>query len=188
MTRLLALTARRRSINPALRATGAAGLAIALLLSLAACKEDDGEGMTPALAALSASAPAVSATHVPPPPAIQQISIPATASSGPASAELATADAQLDTTLGNASACSADTECHSVAVGGRSCGGPTGYRAYSNKTVTTASVEALAQRERELALQAARASHQVSPCFMLADPGARCEQHKCVTGRPAAAG
>jgi hypothetical protein len=188
MTRLIALPARRRSINPTLRATGAAGLAVALLLSLAACKEDDGEGMTPALAALSASAPAVSATHVPPPPAIQQISIPATGASAATSPELAAVDAQLDATLGNASACSADTECHSVAVGGRACGGPTGYRAYSDKTVTTASVEALAEHERELAAQAVRASHQVSPCFMLADPGARCEQHKCVTGRPAPAG
>jgi len=188
MTRLHALPARRRSIHPTLRAAGAGGLAVALLLALAACKGDDGEGMTPSLAALSASAPAVSATHVPPPPAIQQISVPATRSGPATSPELTTVDAQLDTTLANASACSADTECHSVAVGGRACGGPTGYRAYSDKTVTTASVEALAEHERELATQAVRASHQVSPCFMLADPGARCEQHKCVTGRPAAAG
>ena len=188
MTRQHALPARRRSSRSTLRATGAAGLVVALLLSLAACKEDDGEGMTPALAALSASAPAVSAAHVPPPPAIQQISVPAAAFSTAPSPELASTDAQLDTTLGNASACSADTECHSVAVGGRACGGPTGYRAYSDKTVATASVEALAGHERELAVQAARASHQVSPCFMLADPGARCEQHKCVTGRAAAPG
>ena len=188
MTRLHALPARRLSIHPTLRAAGAAGLAVVLLLSLAACKEDDGEGMTPALAALSASAPAVSATHVPPPPAIQQISTPANPPGSATSPELSTADAQLDATLGNASACSADTECHSVAVGGRACGGPTGYRAYSDKTVATASVEAQAEHERELATQVARTSHQVSPCFMLADPGARCEQHKCVTGRAAAAG
>ena len=125
---------------------------------------------------------------MPPPPAIQQISVSATGSGPATSPELAAVDAQLDTTLANASACSADSECHSVAVGGRACGGPTGYRAYSDKTVSSASVEALAQHERELAVQAVKASHQVSPCFMLADPGARCEQHKCVTGRPAAAG
>ncbi len=188
MTRLHALPARRRPIPPTLRVAGAAGLVTALLLSLAACKADDGEGMTPSLAALSASAPAVSAAHVPAPPAIQQISVPATGAAPATSPELTAVDAQLDTTLANASACSADTECHSVAVGGRSCGGPTGYRAYSDKTVTTASVEAQAEHERELAGQVARASHTVSPCFMLADPGARCEQHKCVTGRPAAAG
>jgi hypothetical protein len=45
-------------------------------------------------------------------------------------------------------------------------------------------VQALAQHERDLAAAAARESHQVSTCFMLADPGARCQEDKCVTGRP----
>jgi hypothetical protein len=71
-----------------------------------------------------------------------------------------------------------------VAVGAKACGGPTGYRAYSDKTVSVTSVDALAQQQRDLAAAAARASHQVSTCFMLADPGARCQQGKCVTGRP----
>ncbi len=181
MTRLPPLPARRLSINPTLRAAGAAGLAAVLMLSLAACKGGDDAPLTPAAAALVASAPAVAATHVPAPPVIQQVSTPATAPPAP-TGDLAAANAQLETTLSNASACTADTECHSVAVGAKACGGPTGYRAYSNKTVSTASVEAQAQHQRDLAAEAARASHQVSPCFMLADPGAHCEQHKCVTG------
>ena len=184
MTRLPALPARRLSINPTLRAAGAAGLAAALMLSLAACKDGDDGPLTPAGAALVASAPAVAATHVPAPPVIQQVSTPATKPVA-ATGELAAVDARLETTLTNASACTADAECHSVAVGARACGGPTGYRAYSSRTVSTASVEALAQHEREVAAQAARDSHQVSPCLMLADPGARCQQNKCVTGRPA---
>ena len=169
------LPARRRPSNPALRA---AGLACALMLSLAACKDDEATAMTPAGAALVASAPAVAATHVPPPPALQPV-----VATGNAAADLASADAHLDSTLASASACTVDTECHSVAVGAKACGGPTGYRAYSSKTVSTASVDALAQHERDLAAQAARESHEVSTCFMLADPGARCEQNKCVTGR-----
>jgi len=178
MTRLLALPVRRLSFNPTLRAAGAAGLAAAVVLSLAACKGGDDGPLTPAGAALVASAPAVAATHVPPPPAIQQVSTAAPAPAG----DLAAANAQLETTLNQASACTTDTECHSVAGGAKACGGPTGYRAYSSKTVSTASVEALAQRQRELAAEQARASHQVSPCFMLADPGAHCEKSKCVTG------
>src|ERR1700756_5028916 len=178
MTRLPALPARRLSFNPTLRAAGAAGLAAALMLSLAACKGDDDTPQTPAGAALVASAPAVAATHVPPPPAIQQVSTPAT----PPAGDLAAANAQLESTLNKASACTTDTECHSVAVGAKACGGPTGYRAYSSKAISTASVEALAQHPRELAAEAARASHQVSPCFMLADPGAHCEKSKCTTG------
>jgi hypothetical protein len=178
MTCLPTLPARRFSFNPTLRAAGAAGLAAALVLSLAACKGGDDGPLTPAAAALAASAPAVAAAHVPAPPLIQQAGTAASAPTG----DLATANAQLEATLNNASACTADTECHSVAVGAKACGGPTGYRAYSSKTVSTASVEAQAQRQRDLAAEAARASHQVSPCFMLADPGAHCEQHKCVTG------
>ncbi len=163
----------RPSSSAPLRALGAAGLAAALALSLAACKDDDAP-LTPAGAALVASAPAVAATHVPPPP---------TLASAPATGNLASVEAQLDATLQKAAACSADTECHSVAIGAKACGGPTGYRAYSDKSVSTADVDALAQRERDLAAQAARDSHEVSTCFMLADPGARCEQAKCVTGR-----
>jgi hypothetical protein len=147
------------------------------MLSLAACKDVDATTMSPAGAALVASAPAVAATHVPPPPAL-----PPAVSTGNTSADLASADAQLDTTLSSASACTTDAECHSVAIGAKACGGPTGYRAYSSRTVSTASVDALAQHERDLAGQAARESHQVSTCFMLADPGAHCKQSRCVTG------
>ena len=178
MTRLHTLPVRRRPFQPALRAAGLASLACALMLSLYGCKDTEAAGMSPAGAALVASAPAVTAAHVPAPPAIQPV-----VATGSVAGDLASADAQLDATLTKASACTADTECHSVAVGAKACGGPTGYRAYSNKTVSTASVDALAQHERDLAAQAARDSHQVSTCFMLADPGARCQQNKCVTGR-----
>ena len=178
MTRLHPLPARRRPFNPTLRAAGAAGLACALVLSLAACKDGDAAAMSPGGAALVAAAPSVAATRVPPPPAIQPV-----VAGGNTAADLAAADSQLDSTLAAASACTVDTECHSVAVGAKACGGPTGYRAYSSKTVSTASVDTQAQHERDLAAQAARESHEVSTCFMLADPGARCEQNKCVTGR-----
>ena len=177
MTRLHTLPARRRPFRLTLRAAGAAGLACAWVLSLAACKDGEASAMSPAGAALVASAPAVAAAHVPPPPAIQPV-----ATTGNTSSDLASVHAQLETTLSRASACTVDTECHSVAVGAKACGGPTGYRAYSSKTVSTASVDALAQHERDLAAQAARESHQVSTCYMLADPGAHCQQNKCVTG------
>jgi len=180
MTRLRPLPRRPRATH-ARASTGAVGLAAVLLLSLAACKGDDAGPLTPAGAALVASAPAVAATKVPPPPVIQSVSTDTPAA--PAAGDLASAESRLDATLTQAAACTADTECRTVAVGAKACGGPTGYRAYSGKTVSPDSVEALAQHERELAAAQARASHQVSPCFMLADPGARCVQNKCVTGR-----
>jgi len=45
-------------------------------------------------------------------------------------------------------------------------------------------VQAPAQHERDLAAAAARESHQVSTCFMLADPGARCQEDKCASSVP----
>jgi hypothetical protein len=189
MTHLPRLPVRRRPFSQTLRTTGKAGCVVALVALLAACKEGDAMDdapLTPAGEALRASAPEVAATHVPPPPLIPSIGTSTAAPvAGSASAALARVHAQLETTLAAASTCTVDTECHSVAVGAKACGGPTGYRAYSSSTVTTASVTALAQHERDLAAAAARESHQVSACFMLADPGAHCQQGKCVTGPPA---
>jgi hypothetical protein len=178
MTRLHAPSARPRPFDSTPRpAAGAAGLAAAVLLALAGCKGDEAAAMSPAGAALVASAPAVTAVTVPPPPDLQPVA------GGNTATTLAAADAKLDSALAGASVCTVDTECHAVAVGAKACGGPTGYRAYSSKTVSQADMEALAQHERDIAAQAARESHEVSTCFMLADPGARCVQHKCVTGR-----
>ncbi|HEX7689715.1 MAG TPA: hypothetical protein VF453_18565, partial [Burkholderiaceae bacterium] len=90
--------------------------------------------------------------------------------------------ANLDAALAKGASCSADSECRTVAVGGKACGGPTGYRAYSAQGADPKTIESLAADERQLSLQQARAEGRVSPCFMLADPGAHCEAHKCVTG------
>jgi len=160
-----------------------AGLVIALGLSLSGCQSDT-RALTPAGQALIASQPTVAATNVPPPPAIVGIvSAPAPSAASDVSGELDAANARLDTALNNASACSTDTQCRAIPVGARACGGPTGYRAYSTTSAAAADIDALAQRQRELSAEAARASHRASPCFMLADPGARCYQSKCVTGR-----
>jgi len=84
MTRLRPLPRRPRATHARAR-TGAVGLAAVLLLSLAACKGDDAGPLTPAGAALVASAPAVAATKVPPPPVIQSVSTDTAAAGGNAS-------------------------------------------------------------------------------------------------------
>jgi hypothetical protein len=101
-----------------------------------------------------------------------------------ASASLADVEARLDGVLKSAQACSSADECRTVPVGGKACGGPTGYRAYSSKHADTQAVEALARQEHELAMAEARASGRVSNCMIQADPGARCVQGQCVTGGP----
>jgi hypothetical protein len=166
----------RAGFVAALRMTAAAA---ACLAALAGCKGDLDEDArnSPAAVALAASAPAVTTDKVPAPPVL--VAPPAAAAS---SGDLAAVHAQLEALLGKASACSADTECRSVATGAKACGGPTGYRAYSATRADPAQVAALAQREHDLGMAQARQSGGVSACFMLADPGAHCEQHRCVTG------
>jgi hypothetical protein len=102
------------------------------------------------------------------------------------SGSLADVEARLDQMLKSAQACAGPDECRTVPVGGKACGGPTGYRAYSAKGADPQAVEALAREEHELAMAAARDSGRVSNCMILADPGARCVQNTCVTGGPQA--
>ncbi|HEX7637235.1 MAG TPA: hypothetical protein VF457_02470, partial [Burkholderiaceae bacterium] len=97
---------------------------------------------------------------------------------------LANARGELDAALSKVQRCTADSDCRTVATGGKACGGPTAYRAYSTLVTPTDQMEALAARERQLSLANARASGRVSPCFMLADPGAHCEAHQCTTAPP----
>jgi hypothetical protein len=140
---------------------------------------------TPAQVDLPAppAAPTSPATPTPSTPGGVSSNDPAPASA-PASGtpSLAAVEARLDHLLSSASRCTGDAECRSVAVGGKACGGPTGYRAYSTRLADPAAVEALAQQERTLALQAERDAHRVSNCLFMADPGAHCEKQRCETG------
>ena len=192
------LPRRPRHRNTALaRAAGAAGVAF-LLCALPACKGGDASEAAVAAPANPVAAPveaparaasppvaAVVGAPVPPPPDLAKMA-PEPAPSAASGDSLAGVHAQLDAMLAKASQCSASGECRSVAVGGKACGGPTGYRAYSTKGADPAAVEALAKREHELAMEAERAAHRVSNCMMPADPGAKCEANRCVTGGPMA--
>lgn len=204
------LSRRSRHRTHALaRVAAAAGVAL-MLTGLAACKggeESAGAVAAPArpVATGAASAPSAIAgivtSPVPPPPDLAKLPpeapeapaasapVEAAPSNGvPTAKALADAHAQLESALARASSCSADSECRSLAVGGKACGGPTGYEAYSTQAADPAAMTALAQHEHDLALQEARESHRVSNCMMLGDPGARCEAHKCVTGGPGGVG
>jgi hypothetical protein len=176
---------------PALAAAAALALA-----GLAGCRANADASKTGGAAASQAVI-----APVPPPPAIAALPAPVAASApstapsttsseaaraaAPAAFDprrLTAARADLDAALGRGDSCDNDGECRSVAVGGKACGGPTGYRAYSAKSADPAAVERLAADERTLSQEESRASGRMSPCFMPADPGARCEAHRCVAG------
>lgn len=84
--------------------------------------------------------------------------------------------------LGAASQCRQASECTTVPVGMRACGGPAAYIAVATADESAAQVLAqrhLAQRRAELA----RSPAPPSTCEAISDPGARCVAGRCVTGK-----
>ena len=93
---------------------------------------------------------------------------------------------ELNTLIGPA-ACSTDSQCRTLAVGARACGGPATYLAWS--TVGTD-----AQRLTELAARQAAAERREnfvsggqSICSMAVDPGASCQAGHCQLVNPSSA-
>ena len=78
-----------------------------------------------------------------------------------------------------AAACSDSSQCHSLPVGARGCGGPEYYLAWSSSQTPGEQLRTLAERykaERE-AQNAARGG--VSDCRYAVDPGAVCNAGAC---------
>lgn len=82
-------------------------------------------------------------------------------------------------------ACTADSQCSSLAVGAKACGGPAGYLAWSSVGTDAARVKDLAARltaaqQREIVAGGLR-----SNCAFVADPGAVCQAGRCQPAAPA---
>ncbi len=128
------------------------------------------------LAFAACAAPADPATALPVPTA--QAAPQATPRATPADHDAARA--RVDALVG-ARTCTADAQCHTVAEGARACGGPTGYRAWSDTLTDGSAIEAAAAQERKLALEIERQSGRASICLFAADPGAQCVKGRCET-------
>jgi hypothetical protein len=85
---------------------------------------------------------------------------------------------ELRTLIGPA-ACTADSQCRSLPVGAKACGGPAGYWAWSTQGVDAQRVNDLAARQAEVARKEVEASGMRSNCAMTADPGAACVANRC---------
>jgi hypothetical protein len=87
-------------------------------------------------------------------------------------------------------ACSDDSQCHSLPLGTRACGGPEGYLAWSSAHTPQAEIEALGERYKEERRAANAASGMLSTCQFMPDPGAACRAGTCQllnkNGSPAA--
>lgn len=94
--------------------------------------------------------------------------------------------ARIRATIGTP-ACSSDAECHTLAVGHKSCGGPESYLAWSSARTSQSELKALADRYNEQRRAADAASGMVSTCRFMPDPGAVCRAGTCQLGDGAAA-
>lgn len=75
--------------------------------------------------------------------------------------------------IGDAS-CDNDAQCHSIGIGAKACGGPSGYLAWSSRQTDGAALQALAERHAKAARDEQERSGMLSNCQFLPDPGARC--------------
>ena len=97
---------------------------------------------------------------------------PTTPARAPASVQVLIADAT----------CSSDTQCATIGVGAKACGGPEGYLAWSTARTDPGALRAAAQREADAARSEQSARGMVSNCSIASDPGAFCDISRAASG------
>lgn len=92
---------------------------------------------------------------------------------------------QINTAIGQAT-CTADTQCRTIGVGAKACGGPAAWRAWSTQGGTKGeTLQNLADQLAVLQRQRQARSGMVSTCTYLPDPGAMCQAQRCVLKKTA---
>lgn len=86
---------------------------------------------------------------------------------------------QMQAEIGSA-ACDAPSQCKTIAVGHKSCGGPESYAAWSSKSTDAAKLSRLAAEYTAARKAENENSGMVSNCMMVQDPGATCSAQRCV--------
>lgn len=89
--------------------------------------------------------------------------------------------ARIHALIGSPS-CSEDSQCRTLPVGARACGGPEGYLAYSTAHSDAAQLQAMGASYQAERRKANAESGRVSDCRFIGDPGAVCRAGTCVLG------
>lgn len=79
-------------------------------------------------------------------------------------------------------ACDGAQQCHSMAIGSKPCGGPDGYLAWSSKRTDAQRLSALVERHAAARKAENLRNALLSTCVFETDPGARCQDKRCVLG------
>jgi hypothetical protein len=85
---------------------------------------------------------------------------------------------QIRAMVGTA-ACADSSQCHTLAVGARPCGGPQSYLPWSSAGTDGAALRALGQRYEQQQRAENAASGLQSDCRFIPDPGAQCRAGTC---------
>ena len=92
---------------------------------------------------------------------------------------------QINTAIGQAP-CTADTQCRTIGVGAKACGGPMAWRPWSTQGGTKGeALQSLTDQLATLQRQRQAQSGMVSTCSYVPDPGAVCQAQRCVLKKTA---
>lgn len=116
-------------------------------------------------------------------PALLGASALASGAPTPAEPESQRLARELRTLIGPA-ACTADSQCRSLPVGAKACGGPAGYWAWSTQDGDAGRIAALAERQAAAHRREIEASGLRSNCRVVIDPGATCLAGRCEVAKP----
>jgi len=77
------------------------------------------------------------------------------------------------------SGCDQDSQCHSLGVGAKACGGPERYLAWSDRQRSDQRLQQLAARYAAARTADDQRQQLMSNCALVADPGAVCRAGRC---------
>jgi len=76
--------------------------------------------------------------------------------------------------------CDSDSQCHSLGVGSKACGGPERYLAWSSKQGDGARLKTLVEQHSAARRADDAREHMMSTCSLVSDPGATCSAGRCM--------
>ncbi|WP_229483047.1 hypothetical protein [Massilia horti] len=84
-------------------------------------------------------------------------------------------------------ACTDSSQCRTLAIGGKACGGPESYLPWSTKQTSEQELRALGERYANERQAEQTRSGEMSNCRFMPDPGAVCRAGTCQLGSSAGA-
>jgi hypothetical protein len=80
--------------------------------------------------------------------------------------------------------CERDSQCHSIGVGAKACGGPESYLAWSDRNAGAATLQQLVEQHAAARRDEDARAGMMSTCQLTPDPGATCRAGRCELRAP----